>query len=816
MTVLVTPAGNVKAWPLSGQTVTYSREVVEDRNVELVGRLGATEYETMYRTQPWVFTVVNKISKALAKLPLKSYEIDEQTGNRNRLRDHPLPRLLASPWPGGSRYSLVEFVLMQKLVYGNALLVIEQSRRKGEGPVALWPVDWAKVKIMRGKFSPIGSYQYQSGTEKKNWLPDEVLHFRGSSLDGVSGVSPLQPLARTLILEDAAQRASISAFRNGLRPATAYVVPGRLQPAQKQELEARLRLQSTGVDARGGNILLEGGAELKSVAHTAQEAELIMHRKVNREEVAACYSVDPTQIGILDRATFCLPAHVPVFTETGPRPIADVAVGERVWSQAGDRMELRRVTRAGQTGVDPILRIRTQNRTLEANATHPVLVRRTRSVKGTPPEWMTGRRKSAACQYGLEAEHVYVAAGEIRKGDVLVTLAGLPSLSGGARAHPESVEMMEFYGLFLGDGNLMRNGDALAGVAVARAESAAYMDHYRETMRSFTGRGDRPVVLQEQERTTRFSSASAARGMVERGFSGTAHTKRVPGWVFESSEELRLAFLRGYLDADGSVDKKGRISFSSCNQSLLQDIRHLCMGAGVPVTNLYTRTGVSTLPNGRTVSFEQSYFTCSDPGANRRIGSHDPRYQERLEEGQPFGKKLNEYPFGGGTRSVPPAGCGYSKVVAVEHLPAEPVYDIEVEGTHNFVAAGVIVHNSNVEEAHRGFYMDTLGPEATLLEDVFATQLISRYFDYEGTFVEFDFADILKGNLETRFTAYAQALTSGWATRNEIRAKENLPPVDDRGADALYAPLNMVALDGRIPSNSDTPVGTPPLGTVSR
>ncbi len=427
MTVLVTPAGNVKAWPLSGGTITYSREVVEDRNVELVGRLGATEYETMYRTQPWVFTVVNKISKALAKLPLKSYEIDEQTGNRNRLRDHPLPRLLASPWPGGSRYSLVEFVLMQKLVYGNALLVIEQSRRKGEGPVALWPVDWAKVKIMRGKFSPIGSYQYQSGTEKKNWLPDEVLHFRGSSLDGVSGVSPLQPLARTLILEDAAQRASISAFRNGLRPATAYVVPGRLQPAQKQELEARLRLQSTGVDARGGNILLEGGAELKSVAHTAQEAELIMHRKVNREEVAACYSVDPTQIGILDRATF-----------------------------------------------------------------------------------------------------------------------------------------------------------------------------------------------------------------------------------------------------------------------------------------------------------------------------------------------------------------------------------------------------SNVEEAHRGFYMDTLGPEATLLEDVFATQLISRYFDYEGTFVEFDFADVLKGNLETRFTAYAQALTAGWITRNEIRALENKPAVDDRGADALYAPLNMVALDGRIPSNSDTPVGTPPLGTVSR
>jgi HK97 family phage portal protein len=314
--------------------------------------------------------------------------------------------------------------MVQKLVHGNSLFVLEQSPQIGAPPIALWPVDWAQVKILRGTTSPISGYRVETGTVRKTWLPDEVLHFRGPSIDGIAGVSPLQALARTLILEDAAQRSSISSFRNGMRPATAYIVPGRLQQQQRAELEAKLRQQSTGVDARGGNLLLEGGADLKSVTHTAQEAELIMHRKLNREEVAAAYNVDPTQIGILDRATF-----------------------------------------------------------------------------------------------------------------------------------------------------------------------------------------------------------------------------------------------------------------------------------------------------------------------------------------------------------------------------------------------------SNVEEAHRGFYMDTLGPEATLVEDAFGTQLISRYFDFEGTFVEFDMADVLKGNLETRFEAYAKSLTAGWITRNEIRALENLPPVDDRGADSLYAPLNMVALDGRIPSNSDTPVGTPPLAS---
>jgi len=372
--------------------------------------------------------------------------------------------------------------------------------------------------------------------------------------------------------------------------------------------------------------------------------------------------------------------------------------------------------------------------------------------------------------------------------------------------------MMEFYGLFIGDGNLMRNKGNLVGVAVARAENAGYMEHYRDAMRAHSGHGGRPVVLQEQERATRFSSASAAREMAELGFAGTAHTKRVPGWVFETSAELRLAFLRGFLDADGSVDKKGRISFSSCNESLLQDVRHLCMSVGVPVTNMSFHRGTVTFPDGRRGLAEQWSVTCSDPGANRRIGSHDPRYQQRLQDGKPFRAKLNAYPFGGGTRSRPPAGCAYSKVVSIEELPPEPVYDIEVEGTHNFVAAGVIVHNSNVEEAHRGFYMDTLGPWLAMLEETFQGQLIGPELQFANRFVEFDMADMLRGNLPARFEAYSKA-TGGvaWATANEIRRFENHPPVDDRGADSLYAPLNAVALDGRIPSNSSTPVGTPPL-----
>ncbi|MFA6198731.1 MAG: hypothetical protein WC734_06320, partial [Patescibacteria group bacterium] len=41
-------------------------------------------------------------------------------------------------------------------------------------------------------------------------------------------------------------------------------------------------------------------------------------------------------------------------------------------------------------------------------------------------------------------------------------------------------------------------------------------------------------------------------------------------------------------------------------------------------------------------------------------------------------------------------GASFEKIKAIKQLPAEQVYDIEVEGTHNFVANGIIAHNTYI------------------------------------------------------------------------------------------------------------------------
>jgi len=58
----------------------------------------------------------------------------------------------------------------------------------------------------------------------------------------------------------------------------------------------------------------------------------------------------------------------------------------------------------------------------------------------------------------------------------------------------------------------------------------------------------------------------------------------------------------------------------------------------------------------------------------------------------------------------------FEKIVSIEILPAEQVYDIEVEGTHNFVANGIIAHNTYLNAV--SVASDFSGVHASISDDL--------------------------------------------------------------------------------------------------
>lgn len=304
---------------------------------------------------------------------------------------------------------------------------------------------------------------------------------------------------------------------------------------------------------------------------------------------------------------------------------------------------------------------------------------------------------------------------------------------------------------------------------------------------------ERAPLLREYQRSTTFSSVAAANELRNLGFSGTAFTKSVPGWVFGLSEDLRLAFLRGILDSDGSVDKKGRISIAMVNRRLVSQIRHLCMSCGIPVTNMRASTVTRVPPEGkRQVTTTLYCFTCSDPGANRRIGSHDARYIERLESGKPFDRKERRYPRFGG-EGFSSDHLSLSRIATIKRLPSERVFDIEVEENHCFIADGVVSHNStysNIEHLAIEYVTDAIAPLASAFEQQLSVALLSEA-EQEDYFIELELGGLLRGDIASRYKAFATARQWGWLSVDEIREMENRNALPD-GAGAEYLrPLNM-------------------------
>ena len=96
---------------------------------------------------------------------------------------------------------------------------------------------------------------------------------------------------------------------------------------------------------------------------------------------------------------------------------------------------------------------------------------------------------------------------------------------------------------------------------------------------------------------------------------------------------------------------------------------------------------------------------------------------------------------------------------------------------------------SNIEHQSIEFVTHTIRPWAVRLEQSINSNL---FFPSEiGTFyAEHSLDALLRGDVASRYAAYAIGRQWGWLSSNDVRERENLNPID--GGDVYLSPLNMV------------------------
>ena len=368
----------------------------------------------------------------------------------------------------------------------------------------------------------------------------------------------------------------------------------------------------------------------------------------------------------IDANIGCLVKGTKVFTNNDVKSIENVNVGDKVYS-LNQNFEIDSFPIVGfkQNPPSDVYRLVTMNhREILATPNHPILAMR---------------------KEGRYNRITWLPLGALKTGDLIAISGNIPD-----RGKPYQIssfehvpkvrnkmnvptetneDLMWLLGVYIGDGCMEKTR-----VNFAVPETDPANPKIKSIVRDLLGL--RPT---QHKITIRIASADLVRLLKLLGFSGNAQTKQIPDWIYKLPKQQKLAFIEGYLAADGHT-KRGHknASITSCNRSLLQQLKDLSISAGL------------------------------NPG---KIAKWTRR------EKKPLGVEEKEYThyyfyFADNKFDMP---LYFTPLSKIEYAGKEETYDIEVDGPHNFIANGIFVHNSKVNMKYPSIFLMGEGAQGEVL-----------------------------------------------------------------------------------------------------
>lgn len=256
-------------------------------------------YHGMYRRQPWVYVVVSKRARSLARLPLKTY-IRDDLNRPEAPPTSPYKQLLDNPNPAISPYRFWEWTSSTYDVFGEAFWF--KRRDRGGRPFQLVPLHPTGMQYDDQR----NVWNFSNGkADLQGIKPADLVYFKSwnPNPDG-RGMSALEPLRSTLEHEASSKAATSAFWQNGARPGFVLTHPSNLSEGAQTRLKGQFDGMYTGAGNTGKTLILEEGMEPKPLTISNEDAQYIESRKLNREEVCAVYDMPPPAVQILDNATY--------------------------------------------------------------------------------------------------------------------------------------------------------------------------------------------------------------------------------------------------------------------------------------------------------------------------------------------------------------------------------------------------------------------------------------------------------------------------------------------------------------------------------
>ena len=388
----------------------------------------------------------------------------------------------------------------------------------------------------------------------------------------------------------------------------------------------------------------------------------------------------------------CLTENAKIYTNPkGFMSIKDLKAGD--WIYTTDLNSLKaiksKVRAVVDQGIKPVFKVITTNyREIEATGNHPFLVlRKNLSIGLQTIQWER-----------LE---------NLKEGDWIAIVNELPDDGRSYQINfsydkkflkhkpiiptQTSEEFMWILGLYLGDGCMDRSAGSVARriyFAVPPKDRARKkLERLLKTVFN--------VKYAPKGISLTINSTVLSKLFLDLGFAGTAKTKKIPNWVFNLPRNQKLAFIEGYFDADGYLRRTmkkdgkqyGQIVFASANKNLLEDLKLLMISVGIDPLKISTYVKERKLYKERLKEYTSHYLSMNIRGN-----------LERIRDKKEFDSTIR-----------------FVRVRSIEPIGKSRVYDIEVDKTANFIANGVVVHNSKITMKYPSCYLAGRGARGEIL-----------------------------------------------------------------------------------------------------
>lgn len=248
-----------------------------------------------------VYSCVKVLSDTMATLPCQLYR-ETSAGNEMHTAAPLHQLLLNNPNEYQTGAEFFSHIMVNLCLNGNFYGYINRTS-KGK-VVEILPLKTENVSVQQDpQYNVIYVVTFDNG-DQDVLRPDQILHIRGMSMDGVTGVSPIQYNANTIGAGIDARDYAANVFQNDATPRGILHTDGILDQDAYDNIKDSWSKSHGGVANSHRVAVLEQGLKFTPISLSPQDVQLLDLRKYTRSEICAMFRVPPHMIGDLDRATF--------------------------------------------------------------------------------------------------------------------------------------------------------------------------------------------------------------------------------------------------------------------------------------------------------------------------------------------------------------------------------------------------------------------------------------------------------------------------------------------------------------------------------